>query len=219
MIEFLTLVAVAIALTFVPVINTPLKIIETFFHEFSHGLAAIVTFGKIHDIKINIDGSGVCTTSGGSRHLILVSGYLGAACFGYLIYYIAVQLQTNQAETFLYSMLIMFIFVILMWVRSITTLLCMLMIITIFYFPLKHELYQYTSLYLKFIGIYVCLSAIKSPLNLIDGKDIGDGADLFKITLIPEGVWIIGWVSFAAYCLYNIYLLNMGYLPFGFLHG
>lgn len=207
--EFWGIFIVAGIISFIPIIKRPLTIIETFFHEFSHGLAAIITFGKIHNIRINIDGSGVCSTSGGLRLLILISGYAGASIFGFLIYYIGTQVQLNQAETFLYSMLIFFIFVTLMWVRNLSTLMCMVMIATIFYFPLKHELYQYTSLYLKFIGIYICISALKAPLDLIDGQSVGDGAELFKITLLPEFIWIISWVAFAGFCLYNIYLLSV----------
>lgn len=206
--EFFILLLTAGVLSFIPMVKTPLTIIETFFHEFSHGLAALVTFGKINNIKINLDGSGVCSTRGGLRHLILISGYAGASAFGFLIYYIGMLVEADQAQTFLYSMLIAFIFITLMWVRNITTLICMFMIISIFYFPLEHNLHQYTSMYLKFIGIYVCLSSVRAPLDLIDGKDEGDGAELFKITLLPEGVWILAWFSFGCYCLYNIYLLG-----------
>lgn len=206
--EFFTLLVAAAVLSFIPLVKNPFTIIETFFHEFSHGLAAVVTLGKIHSIKLRFNGSGTCSTSGGWRHFVLISGYAGASIFGFLIYYIGMKVQQNQAEQFLYSMMIFFIFVTLMWVRNPTTLICMFLIGTIFYFPLRHELYQYTSLYLKFIGIYVCLSAVRAPLDLIDGKSEGDGAELFKITLLPEAVWIIAWVGFGAYCLYNIYLMS-----------
>lgn len=207
--QFFTLLAVALVISFIPYINRPFKMIETFFHELSHGLAAVLTFGKIHDIKIKLDGSGLCTTSGGLRHLILISGYAGASSFGFLIYYIGTKIQTDQAEVFLYSMLIFFIFVTLMWVRNISTLFLMVVLGLIFYFPLKHEMFEYTSMYLKFLGIFICLNAIKSPLYLIDGQDIGDGAELFKITLLPEGVWIVAWFSYGIYLMYQIYLLSV----------
>jgi hypothetical protein len=209
MYEFIILLSIAAVLSFIPVIRTPLTIIETFFHELSHGIAAIITFGKIKKIELETNGAGLCYTIGGWRHIVLLAGYLGASAFGFLIYYIGYNIQSHQAEPFLFGMLVMFIFVILMWVRNIKTLLCMIMIITIFYFPLKHELYEYTSMYLKFIGIYVCLSAVRAPLDLIDGQDIGDGAELYKITFLPEGIWIALWVAFGGYCLYNIYLLSV----------
>jgi hypothetical protein len=217
--EFFILLLLAIALSYISIINKPFTIIETFFHEFSHGLASVITFGKIKKIVLNIDGSGVCHTQGGWSHLILVSGYLGAAAFGLFIYCVGTLVQNNieQAQTFLYSIIIAFIFITLMWVRDLKTLMCMFMIGSIFYFPLNHQLYQYTAIFLKFIGIYVCLSAIKAPLYLIDGKSVGDGADLFKITLIPEFVWIGLWVAFASYCMYIIYLISNGIKIFGSL--
>lgn len=207
--EFIILTTLALIVSFIPYIRAPFRTIETYFHELSHGLMAVFTFGKIHRIQLNFDGSGHCTTSGGFRIFVLLAGYTGASISGLLIYYIGTQIKVNEAESFLYAVLVLLIFSTLMWVRHIPTLICMILMGCLFYLPLKHELYEYTSIYLKFIGIYVCLSAVRSPLDLIDGQDIGDGAELFKCTLLPEGVWILAWVAFGSYCMYNIYYLSV----------
>ncbi|MCP4354452.1 MAG: M50 family metallopeptidase [Proteobacteria bacterium] len=206
--EFYILVISAMIVSFIPIIRKPFRMIEVFLHELSHGLGTCVTFGKVHKLHLNFNGSGYCLSSGGFRTLSLMAGYAGASTFGFLIYYIAISLQTQHAETLLYSAMVFLIFITFLWVRDVQSLICMIMIICLFYLPLEHQLFQITSFYLKFIGLYVCLSALRSPLDLIDGKDVGDGADLFKQTLIPEFVWIILWVVYGGFCLYNIYLLE-----------
>ena len=214
--EFIILTALAALLSFVKSVRTPLELIATFFHELSHGIACILTFGKIERINLNGDGSGVCTTTGGFSIIILMAGYAGASAFGFLIYYAGKFAGIDSSEKIIYGLLTLIIFATLMWVRSIKTLLIMLIIGVVFYFPLKHDLYEYTSLYLKFIGIYIAISALKSPLDLIGAEREGDGYDLFKKTLIPEFIWILAWVGFGLYCLYNMYLLGGNSFEFSF---
>lgn len=60
----------------------PLRLFVTFVHESGHGLAALLTGGQFHTLSVMADGSGVATTAGGARALILPAGYLGAALFG-----------------------------------------------------------------------------------------------------------------------------------------
>lgn len=60
----------------------PLRLFVTFVHESGHGLAALLTGGQFRDLTVMADGSGVATTAGGARALILPAGYLGAALFG-----------------------------------------------------------------------------------------------------------------------------------------
>lgn len=60
----------------------PFRLFVTFVHESGHGLAALLTGGQFHDLTVMADGSGVATTAGGARALILPAGYLGAALFG-----------------------------------------------------------------------------------------------------------------------------------------
>jgi hypothetical protein len=207
MTEFYILLVLAIIVSFIPIINIPFKTVETFAHEMSHGLSAVLTFGKMHKLHINKDGSGHCLISGGIRFITLLAGYTGASTAGIVIYYIGTVLERGQAHGFLYGILIFLIFTTLMWVRDFSTLFCMILMGALFYLPLRYELIEYTSIYLKFIGIYVALSALRSPLHLIDGKDIGDGAELFKVTFLPEGVWIVAWVLYGLYCVYNIYII------------
>lgn len=63
----------------------PLKILVVFFHELSHGLAAILTGGSIERIEVVAQQGGVCWTAGGSRFITLTAGYLGSLLWGSVV--------------------------------------------------------------------------------------------------------------------------------------
>lgn len=67
----------------------PLRLFVTFIHEAGHGIAALATGGQIGQLQVFANGSGVATTAGGARWLILPAGYIGAAAFGAALFYIA----------------------------------------------------------------------------------------------------------------------------------
>jgi hypothetical protein len=60
----------------------PLRIFVVFLHEISHGLAAVLSGGRIESIGLSFDEGGVCRTRGGSPFLILNAGYLGSLLWG-----------------------------------------------------------------------------------------------------------------------------------------
>ena len=66
----------------------PFRLFVTYIHEAGHGLAALASGGSIDEFSVSGNGSGLATTHGGSRALILPSGYLGAAFFGAVLFYL-----------------------------------------------------------------------------------------------------------------------------------
>lgn len=73
---------------FAPVLY-PFRLFVTFVHEAGHALAAKLSGGEVIGFVVHGNGSGVATTAGGSRALILPAGYVGAALFGALLFYAA----------------------------------------------------------------------------------------------------------------------------------
>lgn len=65
----------------------PFRFFVTYVHEAGHSLMAVLTGGEIIRFTVSADGSGLATTAGGSRALILPAGYLGAAFFGSALFY------------------------------------------------------------------------------------------------------------------------------------
>lgn len=73
---------------FAPVLY-PVRLFVTFVHETGHGVAALISGGQFNEFRIDPNGSGLALTTGGSRALILPMGYLGAALFGAVLFYVA----------------------------------------------------------------------------------------------------------------------------------
>ena len=85
-IEFILLMAVAVVVSYLPFVNWPFMWVQTFFHEISHGVAALITGGGIVRIELDLIGSGVCYTQGGVRFIVSIAGYAGAALSGMMFY-------------------------------------------------------------------------------------------------------------------------------------
>jgi hypothetical protein len=66
----------------------PLRLFVTYVHESGHALAAIASGGRVMRFTVSPDGSGLASTIGGSRALILPAGYIGAALFGAGLFFI-----------------------------------------------------------------------------------------------------------------------------------
>lgn len=187
----------------------PLKWLETYFHELSHGLAAILTFGRIHSIRLQFNGAGVCKTQGGWRIPILLAGYAGAVGWGALIYLAGWVLADQQAFNALYALMGLLVFSTLFWVRDLQTLIIVFSIFSFFLIPTLLPNLSLFSVLLQFVGLYILLSAIAAPLALIDGKHVGDGAELANITYLPEGVWIMLWFAMGLIVLLALWQLNV----------
>ncbi len=79
----------------------PLKIFVVFMHEVSHGLAAIVTGGRVVEIQVNPQQGGHALTQGGSRFWTLTAGYLGSLLWGGLILLLAARTHFDKAISIL----------------------------------------------------------------------------------------------------------------------
>jgi hypothetical protein len=59
--------------------------------------------------------------------------------------------------------------------------------------------------FVQLLGIIVLLNSLFSPLHLLDGRNIGDGATLSALTAIPEILWVTIWLVLA---LTMVFLLS-----------
>lgn len=194
-IEFVILVVLAFILSYIPLVNIPFTWIMTFFHEISHGIGSLLTGGSVDKIELHIRGSGLCYTRGGSRFIVLQAGYIGAVIWGIIIYEMADRINhknTNILAIFLTGLVAVSA---LLYGRDIITLVILLVLFGLFVSIIKLQETYLMKLSLKFVGIYVLLDAVRAPLNLIDGRNIGDGAKLSDLTLIPEIIWVLLWLA------------------------
>lgn len=67
----------------------PFRLFVTFVHEAGHSLMSVLTGGRVESFIVYDNGTGVAYTAGGNRFFILPAGYLGAAFFGAVLFYIS----------------------------------------------------------------------------------------------------------------------------------
>ncbi len=87
----------------------PVRLFVTFVHETGHGLAAMISGGQFNEFRINPNGSGLALTTGGSRVLILPAGYLGAALFGAILFYVANRVPFPRTISLILAILIVLV--------------------------------------------------------------------------------------------------------------
>src|SRR5690606_10157856 len=95
----------------------------------------IFTGGRAHRLRILFNGAGLCTTSGGSHFIILLSGYIGAVVFGGLIYISGWAANDTHASYILAGLLGLLAISTLFLVRDIVTLLIIACIAAFLYIP------------------------------------------------------------------------------------
>lgn len=77
---------------------SPLRLFVTYIHEASHALAALITGGQVQGFTVSPNGSGLAVTAGGASALILPAGYLGAALFGSLLFFLSNRMPSRVRE-------------------------------------------------------------------------------------------------------------------------
>jgi hypothetical protein len=174
----------------------PLKVLVVFFHELSHGLAALLTGGKLDHIELVAQEGGVCWTAGGSPFIVLSAGYLGSLLWGAGLLLAATR--SRRDRTICTGLGILMLLAALLWVRPILS----------FGFPftvltgaalvaIGIKLHEDTSDFaLKLIGLS---SILYVPLDIISDTLArpgmpSDARMLGELTWIPGVVWGVLWV-------------------------
>lgn len=202
--DFFILLIVAIVIKQLPFISIPFNWLESYFHEISHGLAAIATGGHIIRIQLFDNGAGLCTTRGGIGFIITFAGYAGATLWGWGLYKLA---SAHQRVAQIFSVLVFLLIVssILLWGRDFLTWFILAVLAILFLFTIKVKKLHYLQLLLQLFGLLILLNSLSSPYYLLDGRSIGDGAALASMTFVPEIVWILIWFLLALVALYSLY--------------
>ncbi len=204
-IKFIGLFVLAFVVSYIPLLKLPFMWAQTFFHEISHGLMAVVTGGMIERIEIHLVGSGGCVTRGGSDFLITFAGYMGAVLWGGLLVLSVVHAGSRRAHVIAGFLAVLVFLSGLLWTRDLITILILVVILTLCLLAYRYGASKPVAYLMQFMGAYVILDALKSPLYLIDGRSLGDGAALSRLTYIPEIVWVGIWEVFAVLCVWLLW--------------
>ena len=180
----------------IPIVSIPFNWLESYFHEIGHGLAAIATGGTIVNIQLFTNGAGLCTTQGGQAFVISFFGYAGAIIWGALIYTFAGQHQ-RIAQLFSGFLVLLLAMSILLWARDLLTIIILVLLLVMFVVTFQVKKLKLLQKFIQLLGVIVLLNSLFSPLYLLDGRNLGDGASLSNLTGLPEIIWVAIWSGLA----------------------
>lgn len=202
--HFFILLFAAIIIKQLPFVSIPFNWLESYFHEISHGLAAIATGGSVLRIQLFANGAGLCTTQGGLNFVISFAGYAGATLWGWGIYKLASAHQ-RAAQMFSLVVFVIIISSIIFWGRDLLTWFILAVLAALFLLTIKVSKLHYLQKLMQLFGLLILLNSLFSPSYLLDGRNIGDGAALATMTFIPEFIWVLIWFLLALAALYSLY--------------
>ncbi len=202
--HFFILLFAAVVFKQLPLVSIPFNWLESYFHEISHGIAAIITGGNVVRIQLFANGAGLCTTQGGIGFVISFAGYAGATLWGWGIYKLASAHQ-RVAQGFSVLIFVLLVSSIVFWGRDLLTWFILAILAVIFLLTIKLQKTHYLQRLMQFFGLLILLNSLSSPSYLLDGRHLGDGAALASMTFIPEVIWVVIWFSIALLALYSLY--------------
>lgn len=180
------------------IILYPFKLFATFVHEFGHAITAIITGGSVHNLKINLDGSGLTTTSGGIEFIILSGGYLGSTLVGALLLILGSSEDEKITKISLISILVIMIAAMIFFVRDIFTFITTLLFIGMIIGIIIKATQTVNNLFLNFLAMQCCFYSLYN-IKVVFGLSIArhgqnDAAMLQELTFIPAPIWAIVWL-------------------------
>jgi len=202
-------VAGAFALYQIPWVGTPLKWVEVFLHESSHGLAALATGGGISKLNLHFEGSGVLTSQGGFFPLVAFAGYAGAPLLGLLLAR-AGGLGAGASKIAAGVLLAWVGACAVLWTRDPATLILLAAPGGAAFLALKAKGGQVAAWTLRFVGAYVIVASLADPLyQLAADTRVGgvsmasDAQALENLTYLPKILWIGLWEILGGWCLWK----------------
>jgi len=178
--------------------------LTVFFHELSHGLAAVITGGSMHTIELTADQGGLCWTAGGSWFLILSAGYLGSLLWGAGLLYAAARTRADrEIVQFLGGLLIV---VTVIYVRTTAG--------VIFGLSFGAAMLAFASQFgevacdqlLRYIGLTSCFYVILDIKSDLIDRSIpqSDAYRLAQELHLPSIVVGVAWLLFAIYVTFRV---------------
>lgn len=182
----------------------------TYFHEISHGLAALLTGGDILGIELHFTGSGLCQVSGGLRWLVYLSGYMGATFWGLLIYFSAEAVPKKYCH--LLACFLVFVLTVsaVLYARDFQSWIVLLAISIWYSAAIKFRAKLPLNFFLKLSGLYILLDAVRAPTYLFGHQGPNDAAGLAVQTGLPAFFWISLWLLAALGGLVLIWKVEKG---------
>lgn len=202
---FWYLLAAAFLLPKIPFIGKFFNIINTLIHEFGHALFALIFDGQVLKIQIFADTSGATLSKGNSRFaniLVSLAGYTFSSLTAFFCFYL---LAAGYHNAIIIGLSILFLFMLLFWIRNIYGILWViifLIINTLLLFYFQNEIYLQIAA--VFYSLMILLESFWSPwvllfLSIKDSQHAGDATNLQNFTHLPAVVWALFFVAFSCW--------------------
>jgi hypothetical protein len=174
------------------------RLFDTLVHELSHGLMALLTGGRFLHFVIAPDSSGMATTIGGWRLLVIPAGYLGTALFGGVLLLLANRSSPRARRWLLLGLGLFFILTTAFFARNWTAI-----AVGLLWALVLVALSEYGSPLLQAFGLN--LLAIQCSLNALDSlaglvllntgplRRPNDAQSMANLTHLPAAMWAILW--------------------------
>ncbi len=176
----------------------PFRLFNTFVHELSHGLAAMMSGGEFHRFYIHPGRDGQALVSGGSLLLVASAGYIGSALFGAALLFLVASALADRTLLMLLGgalLVLSLVFVRNLFGFVAGLVLAAAMIAAGLYMP-----ESYITWLLTFLAIQTALSALDSVVILarisLHGRATAFPSDaqvLAQHTRIPAIMWALLW--------------------------
>jgi len=187
---------------FAELITYPFRIFVTFIHETGHALAALLTFGNVHGLGINLDGSGVTWTSDGVRLLISSAGYISTTIYGAILLLMLRKASHTRAAAI--GTAVIMLAVPLIFTGNLWTWLFGVGFGAGFLALALKGNKKFLHFFMSFLAIQSLLNAFYdlrtlmylsafSPTALTDARNMEQASG----GLIPAIVWAVGWALFS----------------------
>lgn len=208
--EFFVYIVVALLLTRVPLVGKYFRLLNTLIHEIGHALMALITSGRVYNIQVFSDMSGVAYTGRSSwlgRVLTSLAGYPFAS-FVAFVYVLLIQM--GHLNVVFYSLVGMLVVSLVLWVRNWFGFIW----VTVFLVGTV-GMYVYASTELMTMYVYLIIAVLLVEalwtacivlyISFKTPKESGDCYNLSKSTKIPAIFWGLFFVGQA------LYFFNLSY--------
>ena len=172
----------------------PFAIISTVFHEFGHAFMCIMTGGRVINIEVNVNESGLTRFQGGWPCFTLPAGYIGSTLIGAILLFTAFGKKTSKGAVIgVMAVLLMTFFYASGLFTFISTALLAAMVAFFYFFQDG----AFTQHFVLFLGAMASLEGMLAILNTtvlhtIEGSDAHVFARRCSF-LIPAFVYGIIW--------------------------
>jgi hypothetical protein len=208
--------AVIFQVPFLSQINYPLNIVQTYFHELTHGLGALITGGHFYRMQLDFGQGGLAHTLAGNTTVTVFGGYFGPTLWGALIYIAFTRWFRDRIDFIPLFFFGLVALTLLLLVRNFTTAGIVIFIGFLFYSIARMESLRQMDIAMRFLCIYLIVAGGLEPYkfyyhmelfpsqiwNSWDGRVLADGGTH------PERYWVRLWVGAALAAFLVIFALE-----------